>query len=146
MESGDVTTVFFAVIMGAMAIGQATPYLSNFATARGAAVHVFNVIERESEIDALSEQGIQPPSLEGNIILKDVTFTYPNRPEHPVLKGIDLEIRPGQTVALVGPSGCGKSTVISLLQRFLFSQCLPFSLAFPDSTCSQDFMIFRRVP
>ncbi len=35
-----------------------------------------------------------------------------------VLRGLNLEVKPGQTVALVGPSGCGKSTVIQLLQRF----------------------------
>ena len=40
------------------------------------------------------------------------------RPDVPVLKGINIDIEPGQTVALVGPSGCGKSTVVSLLQRF----------------------------
>ena len=45
-------------------------------------------------------------------------FQYPTRPEVPVLKGLDLLIKPGQTVALVGPSGCGKSTCIQLLQRF----------------------------
>ena len=67
----------------------------------------------------------QPPpinfqfsSLKGNIQFQNVKFTYPSRPEYQVLKGIDLEVIPGQTVALVGASGCGKSTAISLTQRF----------------------------
>lgn len=47
-----------------------------------------------------------------------VHFNYPTRPEMPVLQGMDLTVKPGQTVALVGPSGCGKSTVIQLLLRF----------------------------
>ena len=45
-------------------------------------------------------------------------FTYPARSDVQVLYGLDLEVKVGQTMALVGPSGCGKSTVIQLLQRF----------------------------
>ena len=45
-------------------------------------------------------------------------FSYPARPDVSILKGLDLTISFGQTVALVGPSGCGKSTIIQLLQRF----------------------------
>lgn len=59
-----------------------------------------------------------PESLEGNIEFKDVVFRYPARPDIQVLRGLDLEVRVGKTVALVGPSGCGKSTVVQLLQRF----------------------------
>lgn len=47
-----------------------------------------------------------------------VHFNYPTRREMPVLQGMDLVVKPGQTLALVGPSGCGKSTVIQLLLRF----------------------------
>lgn len=47
-----------------------------------------------------------------------VNFFYPTRPTAPVLRGLELLIKPGQTVALVGPSGCGKSTCIQLLERF----------------------------
>ncbi|GMS86082.1 hypothetical protein PENTCL1PPCAC_8257, partial [Pristionchus entomophagus] len=45
-------------------------------------------------------------------------FSYPNRPEVEVLKGISLECTAGQTVAFVGTSGCGKSTSISLMLRY----------------------------
>ena len=47
-----------------------------------------------------------------------VEFSYPARPEVQVLQGLDISVKPGQTLALVGPSGCGKSTVVSLLERF----------------------------
>ena len=45
-------------------------------------------------------------------------FEYPARPNVPVLQGLNLSVKPGQTLALVGPSGCGKSTVVSLMERF----------------------------
>ena len=54
----------------------------------------------------------------GEIACKGVHFTYPSRPEAPVLQGLSVSVKPGQTLALVGPSGCGKSTVVSLIERF----------------------------
>lgn len=48
----------------------------------------------------------------------EVVFNYPTRPDIPVLQGLSLEVKKGQTLALVGSSGCGKSTVVQLLERF----------------------------
>ena len=50
--------------------------------------------------------------------LRNVYFNYPTRPSVSVLKGLDLKVKPGQTVALVGASGCGKSTTVQLIERF----------------------------
>ena len=47
-----------------------------------------------------------------------MSFCYPTRPDHPVLRKVNLKIRRGQNVALVGPSGCGKTTIVALLERF----------------------------
>ncbi|MBS8266539.1 ABC transporter ATP-binding protein [Mesobacillus boroniphilus] len=62
------------------------------------------------------EDAIDVPSLKGNIQFKDVTFSYDQN--KPVLEGIDLHIRNGETVAFVGPSGAGKTTICSLIPRF----------------------------
>lgn len=56
------------------------------------------------------------PRPHGEITLKDVAYQYPSGPM--VLRGIDLTIRHGETIAVVGPNGCGKSTLVSLLCRF----------------------------
>ena len=61
-----------------------------------------------------SSQGIN----KADIAIKSVHFSYPTRPDVPVLQGLSVSVKPGQTLALVGPSGCGKSTVMSLMERF----------------------------
>ena len=57
------------------------------------------------------------PEISGTIRFNDVNFTYPERPEAPVLKDMKLKISEGECVAIVGASGSGKSTIASLLQR-----------------------------
>ncbi|RWR12168.1 ABC transporter ATP-binding protein [Siminovitchia fortis] len=62
------------------------------------------------------DNAIDAPAFQGNIQFDDVHFQYD--PEQPVLQGIDLSIKAGETVAFVGPSGAGKSTICSLIPRF----------------------------
>jgi len=59
-----------------------------------------------------------PHPAEGRVTFSDVHFSYPSRPDQPALDGFDLDVVPGETVALVGPSGAGKTTVLQLLLRF----------------------------
>ncbi|NXQ93717.1 MDR1 protein, partial [Sagittarius serpentarius] len=54
----------------------------------------------------------------GNLEFQNVYFNYPARPDTKILKGLNLKVSCGQTVALVGGSGCGKSTTVQLIQRF----------------------------
>lgn len=118
MNAGDVVTVFFAVIIAAMSIGQAAPNVSSFSVARGAAPRIFDVIDRKSAINPFSTEGETLDQVKGLIVFQDVSFTYESRPDQRTLDGMKFEVRPGSTLALVGPSGCGKSTTVKLIERF----------------------------
>ncbi|KAM6338499.1 ATP-dependent translocase ABCB1 [Podargus strigoides] len=115
---GKVLTVFFSVLIGAFSIGQTAPSIEAFASARGAAYVVFKIIDNEPQIDSYSETGYKPDHIKGNLEFQNVYFSYPSRPDIEILKGLNLKVSCGQTVALVGGSGCGKSTTVQLMQRF----------------------------
>uniref|UniRef100_A0A8C4RAN2 ATP binding cassette subfamily B member 1 n=1 Tax=Eptatretus burgeri TaxID=7764 RepID=A0A8C4RAN2_EPTBU len=115
---GNVLQVFFCVIIGAFALGQAAPNIEAFFNSRGAAYVIFNIIDKEPPIDNFSKIGYKPQKLKGRVEFKNVHFMYPSRLDVKVLQGLDLTVNSGETLALVGSSGCGKSTTIQLLQRF----------------------------
>ncbi|XP_067418366.1 phosphatidylcholine translocator ABCB4-like isoform X2 [Emydura macquarii macquarii] len=115
---GKVLTVFFAILIGAFSVGQTAPSMEAFANARGAAYAIFNIIDNEPQIDSFSEAGYKPDHIRGNLEFHNVYFYYPSRQDVKVLKGLNLKVNCGQTVALVGSSGCGKSTTVQLIQRF----------------------------
>ena len=75
------------------------------------------IIDLLDDQEHVVESGkVRPDHIRGEVCFRDVWFAY-NEPEY-VLRGINLDIRPGETVALVGSTGAGKSTVINLLNRF----------------------------
>ncbi|XP_015708894.1 phosphatidylcholine translocator ABCB4-like isoform X5 [Coturnix japonica] len=115
---GRVFTVFFSILVGAFSVGQAAPSMEAFANARGAAYAIFNIIDNEPQIDSSSNAGYKPDHIKGNLEFQNVYFSYPARPDIKILKGLNLKVNCGQTVALVGGSGCGKSTTVQLIQRF----------------------------
>ncbi|KAF9143632.1 Multidrug resistance protein 1 [Linnemannia schmuckeri] len=118
MTGGQVINVFFGMIMGAFALGSIGPNAAAFASAQGAAYQIFKTIDRIPTIDSSNPGGAKPENVAGHIIVTDVDFHYPSRPDVPILKKMNIEVKPGQTVALVGHSGSGKSTIVGLVERF----------------------------
>nr|KAF6417727.1 ATP binding cassette subfamily B member 5 [Rousettus aegyptiacus] len=114
---GTVLAVFFSVIHSSYCIGTAAPNFETFTIARGAAFNIFQVIDKKPAIDNFSTAGYKPECIEGTVEFKNVSFSYPSRPSIKILKGLNLKIKSGETVALVGPNGSGKSTAVQLLQR-----------------------------
>lgn len=86
-----------------------------FQQAMAAGEKIFGVLDHPVEVDDPPTAAIMPP-LQGRVQLDHVFFNY--REDVPVLKDVNLEVSPGQTVALVGPTGAGKTTIASLVARF----------------------------
>ncbi|GAB2214361.1 hypothetical protein Droror1_Dr00018704 [Drosera rotundifolia] len=116
-DGGTVINVIFAILTGAMSIGQATPCVSAIAAGQAAAYKIFEAINREPKI-VDDPNGKILDDMRGDIELRDVCFSYPTRPDEQIFSRFSLSIPRGKTVALVGESGSGKSTVISLIERF----------------------------
>uniref|UniRef100_A0AC34RQC6 ABC transmembrane type-1 domain-containing protein n=1 Tax=Panagrolaimus sp. JU765 TaxID=591449 RepID=A0AC34RQC6_9BILA len=93
-------TVFFSVLLGSIALGQAGQQFATIGTAQGAAAAIFEVIDRDPEIDSYSPEGERLKNVQGEIIVEDVKFSYPTRKEIQICKGISFKAEPGQTVAL----------------------------------------------
>jgi ATP-binding cassette, subfamily B, bacterial len=98
------------------AVEQASVLLSQLQHASGTAERLVDTLHREPR--ANRRGGLEWHPVRGDVRFSDVHFAYPTRPAAPVLRGLDLHIPAGRTLALVGPSGSGKSTVAALLQRF----------------------------
>ncbi|KAL8094417.1 hypothetical protein AgCh_036083 [Apium graveolens] len=92
--------------------------MSAFAAGRAAAFKMFETINRRPDIDPYDTRGKKLDDIQGDIELRDVSFSYPARPDEQIFSGFSLAIPSGTTAALVGQSGSGKSTVISLIERF----------------------------
>lgn len=109
---------FQSIIFGAQSAGTIFSFAPDMGKAKQAAQELKTLFDRKPAIDSWSNDGEKVSHVEGAIEFRDVHFRYPTRPEQPVLRGLNLTVKPGQYVALVGASGCGKSTTIALLERF----------------------------
>jgi len=109
-----VSFISYTAIIGA-AIGSLGNFYTEVVTALGGTERIREILNETGEITV--PQTVRRPKVTGHIRFEDVHFEYPSRPDISVLKGIDLDILPGQKIALVGQSGSGKSTIASILMR-----------------------------
>ena len=122
----------FAVVRGAMTVGQLSSFLSyanqytkpfneisgvvtEFQNAIACAQRVFTLIDEEPQIPE-PENAVHLTDIDGNVKVEDVSFSY--LPGQHLIEDFNLEVKPGQRIAIVGPTGCGKTTLINLLMRF----------------------------
>src|SRR6185436_2944466 len=117
LTAGQLTSFFLYTMFVAGALADVASLWGSLQRAAGATDRLFQVIDTVPEIRD-PDAPVALPAGKGAIKLEGVTFAYPSRRGQTVLDKVDLEVRPGEVVALVGPSGSGKSTILSLLYRF----------------------------
>ena len=78
------------------------------------AARVFELLDADDQVPEAEHARVLQP--DGHVELKDVSFRY--LPDRPLIEDLNLDVKPGQRIAIVGPTGCGKTTLINLLMRF----------------------------
>jgi len=114
-QEGFYQFVLFTIMMGA-SVGSLPDLYASVQKAIGATENLMDIIHQDTEVQ--SNNGTRKDQLTGSISFENVRFSYPQRSDVEVLKGISFEVKENQTLALVGQSGSGKSTISNLLLQF----------------------------
>ncbi|MGR6739086.1 MULTISPECIES: ABC transporter transmembrane domain-containing protein [Pseudomonas] len=119
ISSGELAAfVFYSLIVGS-AFGTLSEVIGELQRAAGAAERIAELLRSENLIQPPNEGLVTlPERVRGELVLENLRFSYPSRPDSYAVDGLSLTVREGETLALVGPSGAGKSTIYDLLLRF----------------------------
>ena len=118
MTPGQLVQFLIYAILVAGAVGALSEIWGELQRAAGATERLIELLQTEDSVVDPAQTVALPVPAKGAIAFEGVSFFYPARPKTAALKGVNISIKPGETVALVGPSGAGKSTIIQLLLRF----------------------------
>ncbi|MCB5203887.1 ATP-binding cassette domain-containing protein [Neorhizobium sp. T786] len=118
MTAGTLGQFVLYSVIAASALGQLSEVWGELSQAGGAAERLTELLHEVPAIRDPANPVALPSPARGAIAFDEVFFAYPSRENTVTLNGLSLEVRPGETVAIVGPSGAGKSTIFSLLLRF----------------------------
>ena len=116
MTTGMMITFWTTLGMFYMPLQRLTDMAAVIANAGAAIDRIFDIFDIAPDIADADGAVALPPKIEGRVELRNVTFGYD--PDVPILKGLNLDIKPGEVIAFVGPSGAGKSTLVNLVPRF----------------------------
>jgi len=118
MSGGQLASFILYAVLTAGGVGVIAEVWGDVMRAAGATERLMELLSAPPHITAPAAPATLPESRQAAVGFENVGFHYPSRPLSPALSGLNLEVQPGETVALVGPSGAGKTTVFQLLLRF----------------------------
>lgn len=118
MDGGQLLAFVIYAVIVASSTAALSEIMGDLQRAAGAAERIIELLTMPVDIGAPANPASLPEPFTGSVQIENVGFSYPSRPDHPSLFDFSLEVRAGETVALVGPSGAGKTTVFQLLLRF----------------------------
>ncbi|WP_295975640.1 ABC transporter transmembrane domain-containing protein [uncultured Xanthomonas sp.] len=118
LSAGALGQFVLYAMFGGGSVASLAEVWNDLQRAAGGMGRIAELFQERPDIVAPAQPRALPQPLRGEVRFDNVSFRYPQRPDHPALDGFDLHVRPGESVALVGPSGAGKSTVLALLMRF----------------------------
>jgi len=114
---GDLTSLLLYTVYVGSGLQMLTSFFTSIMRGVGAGVRIFELLDRAPAISP--EAGVElAPGRHGPVRFEDVSFEYPSRPGVQILKNLNLEVKVGESVALVGMSGSGKSSINALLMRY----------------------------
>jgi len=128
ISAGQLSAFVFYAVLVAGAFGAVSEVIGDLQRAAGATERLMELLATEPQIRAPADPQPLPQPPRGEVRFDKVSFRYPSRPDVLALADFSLEVKPGETVALVGPSGAGKSTVLQLLLRYYDSDAGVISL------------------
>ncbi|GAA3931112.1 ABC transporter transmembrane domain-containing protein [Luteimonas lutimaris] len=115
---GTLSQFVLYAVLGGGSVGALAETWNELQKAAGGMGRIGELLDERPGIVAPAQPNALPANVRGGLRFDGVTFHYPSRPDAPALEDFNLQVTPGETVALVGPSGAGKSTVFSMLLRF----------------------------
>jgi ATP-binding cassette, subfamily B, bacterial len=118
MTGGRLSQFVLYAVLAASAVGGLSEVWGDVAQSMGAAERLGEMLEARSSITSPPNPKPLPVPPRGEIAFRDVSFSYPLRPDTSALDRVSFRVAPGERVALVGPSGAGKTTIFALLLRF----------------------------